>query len=92
MLAATGRGFWCPEQQGLLAGYVARFYAAAIDLAHRRGDVIAEVLGTDAYPHYAVDHETLTTAQQDLHHDSPTSAIRRHLDDRLDDLRRAVHV
>ncbi len=47
MLAATGRGFWRTEQQGLLAGYVARFYPA--DLAPRRGDVIAEVLGTDAY-------------------------------------------
>lgn len=92
LFVAAASGFWQPEQHDLLADYVPRFFPMAVALARRRGPVIAEALGSDAYPYYAVDRATLAAGERCLGEDAPPVALRRKLVDRLDDLRRALRV
>ncbi len=90
LLSATGRGFWWPEQVDLIGDFVPAFFPAAVTLAARRGPVIARVLSASAFPHHAVHESTLAVGELCL--PAASTALRRGLTDRLDDVRRALRV
>jgi aminopeptidase N len=92
LFTATARGFWQPEQAGLVADYVPRYYAEAVAVAARRGPAIADAAGRWAFPAYAVDADTLHLGQECLATADPIPALRRKLVDQLDDLARALRV
>jgi aminopeptidase N len=92
LFTATARGFWQPEQAGLVADYVPRYYAEAVAVAARRGPAIADAAGRWAFPAYAVDADTLRLGQECLATADPIPALRRKLVDQLDDLARALRV
>ncbi|MFC7845216.1 aminopeptidase N [Streptomyces sp. NPDC057382] len=92
LFTATARGFWQPEQAGLVGSYVPRFYADAVALADRRGPAMAEAAGRWAFPAHAVDPDNLRLGEQCLAEAAPTPALHRKLTDQLDDLRRALRV
>ncbi|OFA53266.1 aminopeptidase N [Streptomyces fradiae] len=87
---ATAEGFWQPEQRDLLTGYVRRYHPAAVAAAARRGPAIATILGREGYPAHAVDEETLRLGRECLRRDELVPALRRKLDDQLDDLVRIL--
>src|SRR5690606_32300715 len=66
LFTATARGFWKPEQAGLVRPYVARYYKDAVALAERRGPAIAEAVGRWAFPAHAVDAEHLKLGEKCL--------------------------
>lgn len=92
LFTATASGFWKPEQAELVRDYVARFYPAAVAMAGRRGPAMAEAAGRSAFPHYAVDADSLALGERHLAEDDMIPALRRKLVDQLDDLRRALRV
>ncbi|MET9145295.1 aminopeptidase N [Streptomyces sp. NPDC004042] len=92
LFTATAQGFWQPEQADLVAPYVARYYADAVALSARRGPAIAAAAGRYAFPAHAVDAEHLRLGRACLREDDPIPALRRKLDDQLDDLARALRV
>ncbi|MGW5419028.1 aminopeptidase N [Streptomyces sp. NPDC003943] len=92
LFTATASGFWKPEQAELVRDYVARFYPAAVAMAGRRGPAMAEAAGRSAFPHYAVDADSLALGERHLAEDDMIPALRRKLADQLDDLRRALRV
>ncbi|WP_175407463.1 aminopeptidase N [Streptomyces sp. TRM64462] len=89
---ATAEGFWQPEHADVLAPYVPRYYPEATALATRRGPAIATAAGRYAFPAYAVTQENLDLGHTHLTDPDLTPALHRQLVDRLDDLRRALHV
>ncbi|MFF0436570.1 aminopeptidase N [Streptomyces sp. NPDC004327] len=92
LFTATAQGFWQPEQAALTGDFVARFYPAAIAMSARRGPAMAEAAGRSAFPHYAVDADSLALGDRHLADDDMIPALRRKLVDQLDDLRRALRV
>ncbi|MGI5351654.1 aminopeptidase N [Streptomyces sp. CA-250714] len=92
LFVATAQGFWQPEQSELLGGYVERFFSDVVPLAARRGPALAEAAGRYAFPAAFVDERTLTLGEACLSSAGPVPALRRHLEDQLDDLRRALGV
>ncbi|MFI8239835.1 aminopeptidase N [Streptomyces sp. NPDC085866] len=92
LFTATARGFWQPEQADLVREYVPRYFEDAVALAARRGPAIAVAAGRWAFPHHAVDAETLALGEACLHEADPVVALRRKLVDELDDLARALRV
>ncbi|MGK5531403.1 aminopeptidase N [Streptomyces sp. URMC 129] len=95
LFIATAEGFWHPEQRGLLAPYVARYFPAATALAARRGHSLAVAAGRWAFPRGFTEPETLRLGEECLAAEGPagpTPALRRALADQLDDLRRALRV
>ncbi|MEU5836553.1 aminopeptidase N [Streptomyces diacarni] len=92
LFTATAQGFWQPEQAGLLAGFPARYFAEVVPLAARRGPALAEVAGRYAFPAAFVDEETLSLGEECLTRQEMVPALRRRLEDQLDDLRRALGV
>ncbi|MBO1335429.1 aminopeptidase N [Streptomyces sp. VRA16 Mangrove soil] len=90
LFTATAQGFWQPEQADLLRSYLPRYFTDAVTLAERRGPAIATAVGRYAFPEHAVDPETLRLGEQCLSQGEPSPALRRKLDDQLDDLRRAL--
>ncbi|MGW4159663.1 aminopeptidase N [Streptomyces sp. NPDC004788] len=92
LFTATASGFWKPEQAELTRDYVARYYPAAVAMAGRRGPAMAEAAGRSAFPHYAVDADSLALGERHLAEDDMIPALRRKLVDQLDDLRRALRV
>ena len=62
-LAATAQGFWQADQAELLAGYVPRYFPALAEVAVRRGDDVARVVGQHGFPHHAVDAATLRAGE-----------------------------
>lgn len=92
LFTATAQGFWQPEQSGLLHGFVARYFTDVVPLAARRGPALAEAAGRYAFPAVFVDEETLTRGEECLASGRPVPALRRRLEDQLDDLRRALGV
>ncbi|MFJ6753018.1 MULTISPECIES: aminopeptidase N [unclassified Streptomyces] len=91
LFTATATGFWHPEQHDLLRPYVARYFTDAPALAARRGPALADAAGRHAFP-TVIEPETLRLGETCLAEGDPTPALRRKLDDQLDDLRRALHV
>ncbi|UJB46521.1 aminopeptidase N [Streptomyces sp. A1-5] len=92
LFTATATGFWAPEQQDLLRPYVARYFAEVPALAARRGPALAKAAGRYAFPAVLVEDATLRHGERCLAEGDPTPALRRTLDDQLDDLRRALKV
>ncbi|MFG3493562.1 aminopeptidase N [Streptomyces sp. NPDC047928] len=92
LFTATAQGFWQPEQADLVRDYIPRYFTDATAIAARRGPAIATATGRYAFPVHAADPDTLRLGEQHLTHDDLTPALRRQLVDRLDDLRRALHV
>ncbi|SER31838.1 aminopeptidase N [Streptomyces qinglanensis] len=92
LFTATAQGFWQPEQGELLRGYVERYFAEVVPLAARRGAAMAEAAGRYAFPVAFVDEETLARGEECLTSGELVPALRRRLEDQLDDLRRALGV
>ncbi|MFJ9828351.1 aminopeptidase N [Streptomyces sp. NPDC101160] len=92
LFTATASGFWKPEQAELVRDYVARYYPAAVAMAGRRGPAMAEAAGRSAFPHHAVDADSLALGERHLAEDDMIPALHRKLVDQLDDLRRALRV
>jgi aminopeptidase N len=92
LLAATAQGFWQASQYQLLEPFAAAYFPAVVAESAVRGAAIAEVLGREGFPRYAVDVHTVQQAERCLRDDRPIPALRRRLTDQLDDLRRAVRV
>ena len=99
-LTGTAEGFWPADQADLLAGYVPRYFPALADVTARRGPAVARVLVRHGFPHHAVAPATLRAGEECLagasaRADADTAfpaSLRRLLSDRLDDLRRALHI
>lgn len=92
LFTAVAQGFWQPEQADLVAGFVPRYFPAAVALGARRGPAIADAAGRYAFPAPAVDETTLRLGTECLDTADMIPALRRKLTDQLDDLRRALHV
>ncbi|MGX1883922.1 aminopeptidase N [Streptomyces sp. NPDC055287] len=92
LFTATAQGFWQPEQTDLVRDYIPRFYGDAKAVADRRGPAIAEAAGRYAFPHYAVDNDSLRLGEDFLSGAEMIPSLRRKLTDQLDDLRRAIAV
>ncbi|MFH8371320.1 aminopeptidase N [Streptomyces sp. NPDC018031] len=90
LVTATADGFWQPEQHQLLHPYIARYFPAAVALAHRRGPAIAQAVARYGFP--LTDPDTLRLGEQTLTGTGPIPALRRRLADELDDTRRALRV
>ncbi|MCK7622045.1 aminopeptidase N [Streptomyces sp. RS10V-4] len=92
LFTATATGFWAPEQQDLLRPYVTRYFTEVTALAERRGPALAKAAGRFAFPAAFIEDATLRLGERCLADAGPTPALRRTLDDQLDDLRRALRV
>ncbi|MCA1224373.1 ERAP1-like C-terminal domain-containing protein, partial [Streptomyces sp. 8L] len=92
LFTAVAQGFWQPEQADLTAEFIPRYFPAAVELGARRGPTIAKAAGQFAFPAHAVDETTLRLGTECLDTADMIPALRRALADRLDDLRRALHV
>lgn len=92
LFAATAQRFWQAEQAGLLGSFARRFFPDVVGLAERRGPTLAEVAGRYAFPAVCVAEETLAAGEECLASAGPVPALRRRLEDQLDDLRRALRV
>ncbi|KOT51070.1 aminopeptidase N [Streptomyces rimosus subsp. rimosus] len=89
---ATAAGFWAPEQLDLVRPYAGRYFPAAVALAARRGQALADSVGRYAFPTPLVETTTLELGEECLRTADPSPALRRKLIDQLDDLRRALRV
>ncbi|KOU02227.1 aminopeptidase N [Streptomyces sp. NRRL F-5755] len=89
---ATAAGFWAPEQLDLVRPYAGRYFPAAVALAARRGQALADSAGRYAFPTPLVEATTLQLGEECLRTADPSPALRRRLIDQLDDLRRALRV
>jgi aminopeptidase N len=92
IVAATARGLWQPEQAELLGDRWQRYFTDVVGTSARRGPEVARQLGHWAFPRYAVEPQTLQAAEKCLGRDDLTAAVRRALEDGVDDLRRALRV
>ena len=92
LVSATAEGFWQPEQRDLLAPFVERYFAAAVEVSARRGVAVAAVVGGVGFPLHVVDEATLRAGEECLARENVTAALRRRLVDQLDDLKRALRV
>ncbi|UNZ19963.1 aminopeptidase N [Streptomyces sp. 891-h] len=92
LFTATAQGFWQPEQAGLLRGYVGRYFTDVLPVAARRGPALADAAGRHAFPAVFVDEATLTYGEECLASGEAVPALRRRLEDQVDDLRRALGV
>ncbi len=90
LVMALAQGFWQPEQADLLAPWTLRYFDDVPAAAERRGPAVARRLGHQGFPAYAATEEVLLAAEACLGRDDLTAALRRHLADQVDDLRRAL--
>ncbi|SCF44918.1 aminopeptidase N [Micromonospora mirobrigensis] len=90
MVEATAEGFWQPEQVGLTAGYVERYFADMPAAARLRTQWVADRVAALAFPRYAVAQPTRELAAALLERDDLTPGLRRRVVDLDDDLRRAL--
>jgi len=91
-LAATAEGFWQADQADLVARYVPRYFPALAEVTERRGPAVARLLVRHGFPHHAVTAATFRSGEEVLASTVFPASLRRLLDDRLDDLRRALRV
>ncbi|WP_371543835.1 aminopeptidase N [Streptomyces sp. NBC_00554] len=92
LLAATGQGFWQPEQADVTEEFAPRWFDAATALAERRGPAVAAALARHTFPAHTASAAVLGAGERWLERGNPAPALRRGVTDRLDDLRRAVSV
>ncbi|MEO3744922.1 aminopeptidase N [Plantactinospora sp. B5E13] len=90
LVMAHATGFWQPEQTGLTASYVERYFAGIVEAARRRMPLVAERVAALAYPRYAVTPRTRELAAALLARPDLPSGLRRVVTDADDDLRRAL--
>jgi aminopeptidase N len=88
MFEALSAGFWQPEQVALVHPYVDRYLAAAPTVSAERGQAFSQLVGR-AFPAIPLTPRDVAGLEAALEGDLPT-VLRRHWDDRLDDLRRIV--
>jgi aminopeptidase N len=87
---SAAMGFWQPEQLGLTAAYVERYFAEMPDVMTVRSGFNAERLALAAYPALAVEPRTRELAADLLAHDDLSPILRRVVTDADDDMRRAL--
>jgi aminopeptidase N len=92
LFTATAQGFWQPEQQDLLAGYVPRYFTDVVSLAARSGPALAKAAGSHAFPSSFADPTTVTAARTALTNSTLAPALARALADSTDDLARASRI
>ena len=89
---AVGAGFWGWEQADLVRPYLTRYVTDGLDLAHRSGQGMADVIG-DAFPRLPltpdVRRELRAAAAEALAGDVPT-VLARAWNDAIDDLDRTL--
>jgi len=85
---ALSAGFWQPEQTALVHPYVDRYLAAAPTVSAERGQAFSQLVGR-AFPAIPLTPRDVAGLEAALEGDLPT-VLRRHWEDRLDDLRRVV--
>jgi aminopeptidase N len=90
LVLAHATGFWQPEQAGLTASYVERYFADVVEAAGRRTPWLAERVAAAAYPRYAVAERTRELAATLLARTDLPTGLRRVVVDADDDLRRAL--
>ncbi|GIJ25748.1 aminopeptidase [Micromonospora qiuiae] len=90
LVEATAAGFWQPEQGGLTADYVQRYFTDMPAAARLRTPWVADEVATLAFPRYAVAQPTREAAAALLSRDDLTPGLRRVVTDADDDLRRAL--
>ena len=84
LYAALAAGLWSPVQTELLAPYVARYFAESPGIAERRGQAFSQVVGR-AFPALALEPAQVQLLRDALAGEVPP-VLRRHWQDRLDDL------
>jgi len=89
-LLALAEGFWQPEQLGLTAPYVERFFAEMPVAARLRGDKVLDTLTLHLYPRHAATPDTLEYAEKLLAREDLPLPLRRRVVDLTDDLARVV--
>jgi aminopeptidase N len=90
LVEATAGGFWQPEQLGLTADYVSRYFAEMPEMMALRTGMSAERVAVAAYPRYAVAPETRRMAAELLSRADLHAILRRTVMDEDDDMRRAL--
>ncbi|MFI7080853.1 aminopeptidase N [Micromonospora sp. NPDC049903] len=90
LVEATAAGFWRPEQAGLTADYVTRYFDDMPAAARLRTPWVADGVAKLAFPRYAVARSTREAAAALLARDDLTPGLRRVVTDADDDLRRAL--
>jgi aminopeptidase N len=89
---AVGAGFWGWEQADLVRPYLTRYVTDGLDLAHRSGQGMADVIG-DAFPRLPltpdVRREVRAAVAEALAGDVPT-VLARAWNDAIDDLDRTL--
>ncbi len=86
MFEALVGGMWSPEQADLLAPWVSRYLEQGPLLAARRGQAFGAVVGLRSFPRVALSPAQVQQLETALTGSLPT-VLRRHWEDRLDDLR-----
>ncbi|MFF5292942.1 aminopeptidase N [Paractinoplanes globisporus] len=90
LVEMTASGFWQPEQLGLLAPYVARYFAEMPAMMRIRSGMSAERTVGLAYPELVVDPETRRLAAELLSREDLDPILRRVVQDQDDDMRKAL--
>jgi aminopeptidase N len=90
LVAATGDGFWHPNQAELTRPYVARYFEEIGELARRRSQGMTVIVAEVAFPRHAVEPETVARADALIGRSGLVPALHRVLVDYTDELRRAV--
>ena len=88
VFTAVAQGFWDAEQVPLVGPYVERYLAAAPGVARDRGQAFSQLVGR-TYPAIPMTAADVAALEEALAGDLPT-VLRRHWEDRLDDLRRVT--
>ncbi|HWH01336.1 MAG TPA: aminopeptidase N [Pilimelia sp.] len=92
LVEAVAQGFWQPEQAGVTADYVARYFAEIPAAAALRTPWTAERLAAHLFPGYAVAAATRTAAGALLARADLPAGVRRAVLDADDELGRALAV
>jgi aminopeptidase N len=91
LVRAAAAGFWQPEQAALLAAQVPGWFAAAAEVAERRGAAVGTITVRHGFPWHP-DLGTVIAAGQACLDAGVPAALHRELADQLDDARRALAV
>ena len=89
-VAAAAEGFWQPQQTELTREYVGRYFSEMPEVAERRTPQAFWPVAMWAYPRFAVDPETLASAERLLAQPDLNAMLLRIVVDGTDDLRRAL--
>jgi aminopeptidase N len=90
LVLAAAEGFWQPEQAGLTAPYVQRFFDDARAMVALRPPTVSARVADVAYPRYAVSQSTVEQSERLLAAPDVPAPLYRSVVDSTDDLRRAL--